>query len=267
MTDDNEAEFEDVALSVAHAVNQELFDTETGKVLGPDADIAARSIRLRVGRRPMVCNLRALYRCLQLEYPQQYELFTKYQVWLLSFKIHLMKDGGYQSVREFGCQVEYPENRAVSIIAQLPTSEFMTVVEGEARTDAQLELNGEVTAAAAAHSSIADVSLGGSIRAKQSVGARVNLSFAMMTANVIATGTGNYAGEWIIKGSRGRPLLGEQAFLHTLLVPKDMKQLSMKIRPHAAVGVWGLPATRLNGKWINLTVSLRDDVSVGVQLA
>jgi hypothetical protein len=252
-------EFADFELDTPDAVNQTIFS-------GPDAKLGGESstkIRLRIGRRPTVCNLRALYELLGQSYPPNYALFKEYDVWMLSFKVHLWNDSAFKSVRQLGCQVQYPESDMISIVSHLPESSFVRLIDGKLSVSADFSATGEAKVPEVGGSVAgATAELSADLHAAVSAGAGINLSFSVMTANVIATGTADIAGEWSIRRA-DQPLLGEQAFVHTLLVPKDQKVLKLQLRAYATVDTLYFVPARVNTDWLKINVPLDNGSTVG----
>jgi hypothetical protein len=259
-------DFEEFTLGTPDAVDQIIFEGPNKTDLGGvDADVGLKQIRLRIGRRPTVRNLRKVYEFLSIDYPKDLKLFDTYEVWLFSFNLHLMKDGGFQSVQQFGCQVKYPQEYAVSIVSLLPDSEFITMAGGQVKASATLSATGvaEVPTFGASFGG-AKAQVGGGIHVEASADAKVNLSFSVMADKVIATGIGDFLSEWSIK--RGdKPLLGEQQFLNAVLVPKRQKRLDVQVRAYVTVGTGYFIPARLNSEWVQMKISLDADAEIGME--
>ena len=258
-------DFQEFLLDTPDAVDQAIFHGPEAKLGGAEPDLALRRVRLRIGRRPIVHNMRRLYEALSVEYPKDLKLFEQYEVWLFSLRLHLLKDGGFNSVRKLGCQVKYPEDYAVSIVSQLPDSEFITRAGGQVKTSAIFTVTGDVKIPViGASAGKASVQIGGGIHAEASADAHLTLSFSVMSDKIVATGTGDYLGEWSVK--RGdQPLLGEQCFLNAVLVPKSQTQLALEMRAYVAVGTPYLVPARLNTDWIKVVLPLDANASVGIE--
>lgn len=259
-------DFAEFALGAPEAVDQVIFEgPERGDLGGVDADVTLNQIRLRIGRRPTVRKLRKLYELVGVEMPGDLKLFDKYEVWLFSYNVSLMKYGGFQSVRQFGCQVKYPEDYGVSIVSLLPDSEFVAWTEGQVKATAALSANGsaEVPIVAGCVDG-AKAQVGGGIRVEASADAKINLSFTVMTDKVVAIGTGDFLSEWSIK--RGdKPLLGEQCFLNAVLVPKGQKQVDVQVRAYVTVATGYFVPARLKSDWVSMTVALDANAGVGTE--
>jgi hypothetical protein len=261
----NHGEFEDVVLSAPDAVDQGIFSGPDARLGGAESDVGLRHIRLRIGRRPTVQNMRKLYDALDVEYARSLKLFENYEVWLFSFAVHLIKDGGFNTVRRLGCQVKFPEDRDVSIVSQLPDSEFIAAITTDVKASAAFDVNGRANVPElGASAATASFKIGGGLSASASADALVNLSLSVMTARVIATGTGDYLGEWSIK--RGdQPLLGEQHFLSSVLVPKDDTSLAVSIRAYVEVASPYLVSARLKSEWVDVRVPLDKGSAVALE--
>jgi hypothetical protein len=255
--------FADFTLEAPDAVDQAIFGGPGAVYGGTEADIELKKIRLRIGRRPTVRNMRKLYELLALPYPSDFALFSSYDVWMFSFKVHLLRDGGFQTVRQFGCQVKYPEDEMISIVAQLPESAFIRNLGGSISVSADLGATGEATVPQTGWSAgDFKTKISADLRAAASAKAELNLSFSVMTTSVIATGTADFVGEWSIRRTDA-PLLGEQIFVHTLLIPKEQKALNLQLRAYVAVDTLFMVPARLNSEWVNINAPLVDSGVVG----
>jgi hypothetical protein len=257
-------EFLEVDLDTPDAVDQSIFaGPGKQKLGGAEPDISVKRVRLRIGRRPTARNLRKLYELLKLEYPKDLALFEQYEVWLLSYTVQLRKDGGFESVQQLGCQIKYQENGSVSIAAQIPESEFIKIVNGRLTASADLSVTGQAkvsTDGLPDGKQIRQIAAG--VSAGVTANSEVNLSFSVMTPKIVATGTGDFVGEWSIKRA-GTPLWGEQDFLHVLLVPVRKKALDLEIRSYVVVDTLYFARARLNSEWIKISVPLDSDAGVG----
>lgn len=257
-------EFVDYQLGIPNAVDQLILNGPGGaKLGGSDPDVQVKQIRMRVGRRPTIRNLRRLYEVLELQCPKDLELFENYDVWIFAFKVHLMKDGGFGSVTQFGAQVRFPEDSAISIVSLLPDSEFITKGGAHLKASAALSVTGDAMIPEAAIAvGAATAKVGGDIRASVSGGAHINISMSVMTTKVLTIGTGDYVGEWSIRRGE-QPLLGEQSFLSTVLVPSGLNDLEVQLRAYVNVSTGFLVPARVQTDWLTMAVSLENAASVG----
>jgi hypothetical protein len=265
-SENTQNDFEDVILGATDAVDEVIFRGPERSVLGgAEPDVSLKQIRLRIGRRPTVRKLRRLYDVLGIKYPADLELFNDYEVWLFAFQLHLLKDGGFSSVRKLGCQVKFPEDAAVSIVSQMPDSDFVSWAGGKVSALATLSATGRAEVPVMSASvGAASAEVGGGIKAEVAGDAHVNLSFSVMTDKVIATGTGDCIGEWAIK-KQDEPLLGEQHFLSAVLVPKGAPDLTVGIRAYVEVGTAFFVSTLLKSEWVNIDVSLDGEGHIGTE--
>jgi hypothetical protein len=261
--DSDVSEFVEFELGVSDAVDQLIFNGPEAKLGGEHPDIEARQIRLRIGRRPTILNIRKVYQKLDQECPKNLELFDDYESWIFSFRIHLMKDGGFSAVRQLGAQVMFPEGSGVTIVSLLPDTEFADRGGVHAGASAEVSVTGdaqvpEVSAALGP----ATIEIGGGIKASASAGAHINVSFSVLTSQVIATGSGDHVGEWSIRRAK-EPLLGEQNFLTTILVPTGESDLEVKIRAYVVVATGFFVPARLQTGWITMTLPLQSSAAIG----
>jgi hypothetical protein len=89
------------------------------------------------------------------------------------------------------------------------------------------------------------------------VGAACNLSFAVMSSTIQATGVGDNVGEWQFEKEE-TPLLGDQIMAHVILVPRYTRALHFEVQTTAlATTSWWKDAPAMfRSDWIPLKCEL-----------
>ena len=116
-----ESEFIDVELGPQRAVAPNLLTRPPErKYGGPEADIQFKGVRLRVGRRPIVFNLKKLYEKSGRELPGDLEVFGSYDMWVFTHSVGVVQEGGWQYIQQLGFHVKFGERPIVTNLELLP---------------------------------------------------------------------------------------------------------------------------------------------------
>jgi hypothetical protein len=236
---------------------------------GPGADIYNRDVRLRIGRRPTVIRLRTLFKQLGRDVPAEFEVFREYEIWIVAHHLNLLEERGLFKIREFGCRVDYTAPCG-TIIAHFPETEFIQSANGEFSSSVDLSVEGQAKLPSALSSASLGIGgpqleLGGGVRVSQSAKAAIHLSFRVMSPKAIATGNGDHLGEWIIHRANDQPLIGEQNFVHLLLLPNDANALNYQIQSFVTVDVLGMFPVRMNSEWVKFSAQLDREATIAVE--
>lgn len=247
-------------LSSANATNDFLLNDPRERGFGPGSGLELEHIRIRLGERPTVRNLIQSYKKQHKSLPPEYQYDEDYDIYLVTMSVGLLKDGGWKNINQLGVQLEYKQNPKVTILDLAPKTEFVRRVQGRLRSVTHLSLNGRLTldeGALAVPAPLPEVSSAEiSFKTSQAAKFLANLEFNVLTPTVIATGVGHYMAEWILTKDE-EPLVGDQAFAHVLLVPKDKSRLNMKARVYAIIsGFFNFFPVRLEGEWVDLPLEL-----------
>ena len=248
----------EISLSKNEAIDQMLFVDPLKRDLGSDSDIEFETIRLRIGRRPSAKNLYDYYMASGQEIPDEYALYTSYNIFLISLTAGLMDEGGWKKVKQLGVQIEYEDDPRVTILELLPQTEFVQMAAGQLKSQTDLSLNGTASLPNVLIKSGNEaevLSCGAEIQTTNSANMAANLSFSVMTSTVIATGVGDHNAEWLFKKDK-TALVGDQTVVHTLLVPRYIDELKLKARLYATVSGFGMLPVKLKGEWVDLDVEL-----------
>ncbi|WP_221392000.1 hypothetical protein [Dyadobacter sp. NIV53] len=109
---------------------------------GDIPDIEVDNIRLFIGKQPVSLNLKKLNLILGKQVPPEIQLFKRYNVYVLTHKVGVMKVGGFKSVSEVGYKVRFSEEQPVNILNLMPQPKFVKNIGGDFSFDAALSING-----------------------------------------------------------------------------------------------------------------------------
>jgi hypothetical protein len=259
----------DIVLGSANATDPELavrpVDRHAG---GDDADIAGGKVFLRIGRRPTAHSLRALYELSGRTYPATLSLDSAYRVWLVAITVSVIRYDGFDDAKFVGLELKFADEPRVTIQGLAPQTEFADVlkVDSESRVSvaAEIGLRGSIDVADAGTTILAaaGIPLSADANAKFTAATKTDivgrLSMNVVSPIVQAVGVGDYHCEWSVKRHR-KPLIGDNVFIVTVLVPKHVERLTFEARVSASVTTFDLLIRQLRSAWIPLECTVPRD--------
>jgi hypothetical protein len=259
--------FLDIELTGANATDPDLLVAPLDRHMGgPEADAKSRKVSIRIGRRPTVHSLRALYEALEKAYPATLKLDAAYRVWVISVTVGVLQAKGSQELKYLDLNLRFPDEPRVTIQGLAPQTEFVERLKVDSETrlsvTSDVKANGDMAMPVDATNVLrlgTGVSLGAAAGAAFHASTRTDIvghvSIQVATPVVQAVGVGDYQCAWSVKKHR-LPLVGDHTFVLTLLVPKNVAALSFDARIAATVETFDLLSQRLSSDWIALECSL-----------
>lgn len=181
------------------------------------------AFRMRVGDRPIARNLRRLYELQGKQVPPELDIFTRYDLWLVSFYFSAVGTPLFDHVSEMGMTVDYTGRPPVTVTSVFPTTKFVQYASTKAEVD--ISISGQADAKAA----------GGAIKAEAGVDLAASLSINVMSPSILAVGAGSSNSEWIFSRTTERPLEGEQEVGHVVLARRGQRKLECEVQLRATV--------------------------------
>lgn len=210
--------------------------------LGADeAPIEYEAVSIRIGRSPLVYNLKKTWEQNGAELPEQYRgLYLYHNIFLLKHHVHIVDRSWVDQVIRFGYEVLFPKD--VTIIDLFPQTAYQKQQAGYWKAEAAAGLNGRFQRT-------------GDSPAAGAAPAVAPLSIDVVTPEIIAVGEGDYRGEWVY--NRGaRSLAGTHQMTQTLLVFDTAQELEFKARVYATfLTAEMLPDKRVS-EWVDLHCTL-----------
>lgn len=241
----------EMELTPEDAVDPRLFIAPQNRTFGgtADSELLHKKIRVRMGERPTARNVRKMFEAEGKELPADLKVYAAYDIWLVGMSVGVLKEGGWQSVKRLGLQVELPSSPRFVVIGMAP--ETRLIVRGNAGLECRLELgaNGGLAvpdAVSAAVKAALPVTAEASASAKVSAKSGVNVSFSVISPAIIAVGKGDRRVEWVIEDADG-PLLGDQELCFTVLTPIVADEIEMTARISATISTFDLLPCLLRG--------------------
>ena len=256
----------DILLTPEDAVDPDLLVPPSERHLGAKPQIEQDNIEIRIGQRPFVRSLRALYESSDRDVPPGMEIFTSYKLWLLTHAVSVVKEPGRKDIRRLSYEVSFPEEPRVTVVEVLPQSRFVKKVGAELESrfvfEAGVKLNGQVAPPESITELMKQVhplSFGGKAEAKAEIATKGDfvgrLSFAVLTPVIEAIGVGDDYSHWAFTKDI-KPLIGDHIMMQVILVPKNLKELQFRARVSATTTTFNLLPGKRQSKWIDLSVPL-----------
>lgn len=260
----------DVVLSPEDSLDPDLLIPPSERHLGPETQIERDNIEVRIGRRPFVRSLSALYESSGQEVPRGMEIYKAYKLWLLTHSVSVIKEPGRRDVRRLGYEVAFPDEPRVTVVEVFPQSRFVKKLGAELESrfmfEAGVELNGQAAPPEAITELLKQVhplSFGGKAGAKAEIVAKGDfvgrLSFAVMTPIIEAVGVGDDYSQWVFTRDT-RPLVGDHIMMQVILVPNGLRELQFRARVSAITTTFNLLPNKRRSEWVDLSVPLPRDV-------
>ncbi len=250
----------EILLTQGDAVNTDLLVSPLKRDLGTKADIEDSNFRFRIGRRPLVYNLRNLYQASGRSLPNSLEIFISYDIWLLTHAVSIIKERGFKKVQQFGYQVCFPKDPKVTVIDVLPQTQFITKIGTSFKSETDIKINGQAAITNDLINLLEKViplSFGGKLTCSNHANIVARLSFSTISSVVQAAGVGDNESEWIfIKDEK--PLLGDQIMTQIILTPKYLERFNFKARIFATISTFNFLPVRLKSKWVKLECNLKN---------
>jgi hypothetical protein len=249
----------ELTLSLTDATDPLLAVPPDRRIFGSDdaAEVSKGSLRLRIGDRPVVRNLKRLFAKLGKALPPELEVLTGYHIWLIAFGVGILRESGFGAVQRFGFSVAFPDKPHVTVIDLLPQTRFVKKFGAELRAEASLGVGGSARlpeSVAGLLSQTDALSADATLFLSTTADLVGTLRFSVFSPTVHTIGIGSRRAEWLFE-REDLPLLGDQHMFATVLVPKVIEELDAAVRLYATVRTFGLIPCNL-GKALPIPISL-----------
>jgi hypothetical protein len=229
---------------------------------GGKPEITKGGITLHVGNRPQARNLRLLYEKTGKKLPADLEVYSAYDLWLLTHTVGIVDNDFARSVQQFGYKVWFPEDmnggKRISVVKVLPETRFIKNIAGKIESTADLTVSGSAKLPDQL-TDLLDMVEGLSADAKIKLSTRANfvgrLSFGVMTTVVNAIGEGDSSSEWVFHREE-YPLVGIQSIMQVLRTPKRMRRLEFKAQVYSTIMTWSVQPNKLMSAELRLEADL-----------
>lgn len=260
----------DVTLSPEDVLDPDLLVPPSERHLGPEPVLERGNIEVRIGRRPFVRSMRALYESSGRQVPLGMEVFKAYKLWLLTHSVSVVREPGRGDIRRLGYEVAFPDEPRITVVELFPQSRFVKKLGAELESrfvfEAGVELNGQAVPPEAVIELLKQVqplSFGGKAGAKAEIATRGGLvgrlSFAVMTPIIEAVGVGDDYSQWVFTKDT-MPLVGDHIMMQVVLVPNVLRELQFRARVSATTTTFNFLPSKRRSRWVDLSVPLPRDV-------
>ncbi len=237
-------------------------DAPSNRKLGGEKDNnASDKIRMYIGSRPSIVNIRDFISSSSKEIPKDLELFKSYEMYILSHSVGIIKEGGWKKVNQIGYRMEFNDQSNSVVLDLLPQPKYTKNLGGELKFDASLSLNGVVGTPIELKNLIDKIewlSASGKLQASTDNSFVGNISFSVYTTDIQAIGkNGNYS-EWQFNETE-YPLHGRDIEMNQiLLVDRFIDSIEFKCRAYVNISSWlGINTVRRETDWIDVNVKIK----------
>jgi len=120
-------------------------DTPSNRKLGGEKSTEeSDKIRMYVGTKPSIINIRDFIRSSGKEIPLDLEVFKSYEMYLLSHSVGIIKEGGWDKVNQIGYRMELNADSNSVVLDLIPQPKYIKNLGGELKFDASIGLNGSI---------------------------------------------------------------------------------------------------------------------------
>ena len=255
----NELTVIEIDLGVESAINKNSEIPPNERFLGGDEpDLQANKIRMYIGNRPIVFNLKQLYRKSNKQVPPEIQIFKSYNAYILTHTIGVIKDGGWDKIHHIGFRVEFPKNSDIIVLDVMPQSKFITTIGGKFQFEADFNLNGELSLPKEVSTfleNIENVGIGGKLKVATDNSLVGRFSFSVISPEVVSIGKGSNYSEWIFYKS-DKPLHGNDIEMYQIvLVDRDLTELSYRSKLYSVISSSFMSSMR-ESEWIDVKCKL-----------
>jgi len=250
---------EEIVLNWDNASDPDLKISPYKRTFGMEPEIEEKQIRLRIGKRPIVRNLRTLYEINSRSLPEDLELFVAYDIWMITHVVSIVQASGFRKVKQLGYQVNFPEDPKITVLEVLPQTQFVKKIGTSCESITDIQLNGQAQVPQELTNmldQIESISFNGKLAMSNSVNIVGRLSFSIMTPIVQAVGKGDDSSEWIFTKDE-KPLLGDQLMVQIILTPKFLDEITFQSRVYATISTFNVLPVRLKSDWITIQCELQ----------
>jgi hypothetical protein len=251
-------------LELSAADNSIAKDYETPpskRMQGNSPDISTSKIRMYIGTKPILTDIKKLMKKHNKPVPPHIEIFKSYNAYFLPHTIGVIQEGGWDTIRQIGYQMKFPSDAEVIVLNVLPESKYVTTIKGDFNFEADLALNGEAGIPEKVKDLIEfteTVGVGGKLKVSSSSNLLGTFRFSVVSAEVMSIGKGNTYSEWVF--NRGEaPLFGNDIEMFQLILvdkfyPHDKLKFQAKI--YSVISTWNLLPSRRESEWIPIECAL-----------
>jgi hypothetical protein len=225
-----------------------------GRPTGPDVRLGP--LRVRIGRKPTVHNLRLLYKRRGRGIPEEFDVYWSHEIWMLQHTVGVLC--AEDSVEASGLEYEMVLDERAIIQGVLPEERLMHADSGgHAQCRADILLNGRIVPefGEPAGEELANLA-GGALEASSRDDVVGRVWLPALTTHVCAIGPGCHVATWVFRRN-GNSLSGSQPMATTLLLEKHIRTLSCKVQVRLqAQGRSGVAVPLGRSNWATLDIDL-----------
>ena len=247
-------------LTAREAVSQQFEIAPDERKMGSgEPDLATDMIRMYIGTNPVAYNLKELFKKSNRPIPPKIQIFKSYNVYIINHTVGIVKEGGWEKVRQIGYRMKFMPGQEVTVLDVMPQSKYVTQVGATLNFDAQLDLNGELSPPnqlTELLNNIDGVGVGGKLKVAAQGSVVGRFTFDVITPEIQSIGKGNDYSEWIFKRV-DHPLVGDDIeMFQIVLVNRFAEELKFEASIYSTISTWNFIPSSRKSEWINVTCKL-----------
>jgi hypothetical protein len=220
------------------------------------SDLRMGPVRVRIGRKATIHNLRSLYKRRGRGLPEEFDIFWSHEVWLLNHTVGLLRDE--DSVEAHSLQYELVLDERAIIQGVLPDAGLMLELPNGPYCRADVLLNGRVVPEFPEPAGEEMENLaGGAFQSSERDAVVGRVLLPALTSQVHGMGPGCNIASWVFKKSQGS-LEGYQPMATTLLLDKHAQSLACRVQVRLqGVGRNDVVVPLAKSTWTSFAVDLQ----------
>ena len=248
-------------LSKNNTLIDSIEEKSQDRKLGGDIIDTDDKIRIYIGTNPLLINIRNFIIGSNKVIPKEFELYSSYDVYILSHSIGIIKEGGWEKINQVGYRMEFSSNDQAVVLDLLPQSKFIKKVGVNLEIEATLGLNGNLSIPTNMTKLLDNVEwlgIGSKLQASTNNSIVGNISFSIYSNEITAIGkNGNYS-EWLFNHT-DLPLSGKDLEMsQILLIDRFASNISYKCKAYVNISSWlGYNTVRRETDWITIEHKLK----------
>lgn len=249
-------------LSSKDTLIEGIEDSPSNRKLGGEkSPQASDKIRLYIGTKPSIINIRDFIRSSGKEIPSDLELFKSYEIYVLSHSLGIIKEGGWEKVNQVGYRMEFNDNSNSVVLDLLPQPKYTKNLGGELKFDASLSLEGSIRPPLELNNLIDKIewlSAGGKLQASTDSSFVGNISFSVYTTDIQAIGKNGDYSEWQFNKTE-YPLHGSDIEMsQILLIDRFTDTIKYKCKAYVNITSWlGINSVRRETDWFEVNIKIK----------
>jgi len=221
---------------------------------------AVEAIRLFVGNRPSIFNLKTFYEKTGKEVPDTLKAYSAYNLFLLTNNVGVMQEGNKHKITHIGYEQLIHEQDQAAVMEMMPQGRYIKLFGAELSFEAGLNLDGSLTMPDSLEQMLSQVEaldVSAKLEASAQAGIVGKISFPVYTTEIEAVGQNSKRVAWRFART-DQPLTGRNITVSQILIV-DMLVNAIRLKVCGSVNytTWlGFARGRKETPWIDVDLAL-----------